>query len=823
LRRRWHRAFAIMLALTVGGAVVSSLVVTHLVGTSRTAAEEVEVEADLTARLRQALDKQDGLGHTLLDHGRGAAPDFLAADANTGAVLDEAVRMFNEPAERSLVSEIRRQWDETFTPLRPRDDGALGVTTGAEHLAVVPLHTELSQRMRAMKENLDKLATTFLEPISESLAKGKRAERQLLILLYALLAGSVGVGMYFTRRARRDILLPIRQFQEAAHHVAAGRFDHRVVLDRDDEYGELAATFNAMAAAVDAQQRQLVDELYGRARLAAIVESSDQAILGLTPDLVITSWNPGAERLYGYTAAEAVGRTIDVLLPPLRVPGRSILHRVAAGERFSGHETEARSKDGRIIRVSLAASPIVDADGTVVGISSIAEDISERKALEERLHHQAFHDPLTNLANRALLKDRLKHALARQARSDGLLGVVLLDLDDFKSINDSLGHRAGDELLVSVADRLRRCVREADTLARLGGDEFAILLEDLRHPEDVIEIAERIVEALSTRFTYEGRDFPVSASVGISLAQPGSATIDDVIRDADVAMYLTKSTAKGTFTVFEPGMHFAVKQRLQLKADLAKALGTDELSLHYQPIIDLPSGEIVGVEALARWQHPERGMVPPAEFIPVAEDSGIIVPLGLWVLETACRQVKHWQEAFETSPGLRISVNVSGRQLEDPRFVGHVGDVLATTGFDPSRLVLEITETVLVTKAEESLEQLRQLKRLGVQLAIDDFGTGYSSLSSLQQLPVDILKVDRSFVARLDGDDEQAVVARAVLSLGRTLQLQTVAEGVESPSQADELRKLDCNMAQGYFFARPADAIGVTALLQDGIVPLISR
>jgi diguanylate cyclase (GGDEF)-like protein/PAS domain S-box-containing protein len=604
--------------------------------------------------------------------------------------------------------------------------------------------------------------------------------------------------------------------------VAAGRFDYRVVLDRDDEYAELAATFNAMADAVDAQQRQLKEQLYGTARLAAIVESSDQAILGFTPDLVITSWNPGAVRLYGYTAEEAVGRTVSLLLPPHRVSGSSILHQVAAGERFSGYETEARTKDGRIIPVSVAASPIVDADGTVVGISSIAEDISKRKALEERLHHQAFHDPLTNLANRALLKDRLEHALARQARSGGLLGVVLLDLDDFKSINDSLGHRAGDELLVSVADRLRRCIREADTLARLGGDEFAILLEDLQDPQEAVAVAERIIEELSSRFAYEGRDFPVSASVGISLAEAGLATLDDVIRDADVAMYLTKSTGKGAFTVFEPGMHLAVKQRLQLKVDLAKAMGTDELSLHYQPIIDLPTGDVVGVEALARWQHPELGMVPPVEFIPVAEESGIIVPLGLWVLETACREVKGWQETGEASPSMRISVNVSGRQLEDPRFVDHVGHVLETTGFDPSRLVLEITETVLVSRAEESLEQLRQLKRLGVQLAIDDFGTGYSSLSSLQQLPVDILKVDRSFVACLDGDDDQAAVARAVLSLGRTLQLQTVAEGVESLGQADELRRLECDMAQGYYFARPADAIRVTALLQQGTGSLIA-
>jgi EAL domain-containing protein (putative c-di-GMP-specific phosphodiesterase class I) len=280
-------------------------------------------------------------------------------------------------------------------------------------------------------------------------------------------------------------------------------------------------------------------------------------------------------------------------------------------------------------------------------------------------------------------------------------------------------------------------------------------------------------------------------------------------------MYLTKSTAKGGYTLFEPGMHLAVKQRLQLKADLAGALGTDELSLHYQPIIDLATGEIVGVEALARWNHPELGPVSPAEFIPVAEESGLIVPLGLWVLQTACGDVQSWSSSGVASPALRVNVNVSGRQLEHPDFVRSVRRVLDHLAFDPTRLVLEITETVLVSREEESIGRLHQLKALGVQLAIDDFGTGYSSLSSLQALPVDIIKIDRSFISQLQGDGEQANLARAVLGLGRTLRLQTVAEGVECDEQAAELRRLECNLAQGFFFARPTDSATVAGILQE--------
>ena len=814
LRRRWNRAFATMLVLSLLGAAASMVVVTRLAQQSRAAAEEVERESAVVVRLRHALALEEGMAHALLGS-NAVAGRFLAADEAVLTLLDEAGSVFNDSAERALVGEIRRRWETTFSFGRAVASGkATGTTAEAQDGEAA--HESLAKQMNGVVDTLDELAETSLRPIRRQLTDGERAERQQLILLYVLLAISVVVTVHFARRFRRDVLRPIHKLREATGRVGAGDLHHRVELDHNDEFGELASTFNDMAGAVDAHQRQLTEQLYGRARLAAIVESSDQAILGLARDLVVTSWNPGAERLYGYTAEEAVGcSAIELLLPPDKASGNSVLCRVAAGERISGYETEVRTKDGTIIPISVAASPILDPSGAIVGISSIAEDISERKVLEERLHHQAFHDPLTNLANRALLQDRLDHALARHARSGGLLAVVLLDLDDFKSINDSLGHRAGDELLGSVADQLRRCTRAADTLARLGGDEFAILLEDLANPAEAVQVAERIVEALSSSFSFEGRAFPVSASVGVAFAEAGLATVDDVIRDADVAMYLAKSTAKGSFTVFEPGMHLAVKHRLQLKAELAKAMSSDELTLHYQPIVDLPTGQIVGVEALARWHHPELGMVPPVEFIPIAEESGLIVPLGIWVLETACREVQRWQQAGDAPASLHVSVNVSGRQLEDPHFVDKVRHVLDQLGFDPAQLVLEITESVLVSKAHGAIDKLHALKRLGVRLAIDDFGTGYSSLGSLQELPVDILKIDKSFVDRLDGDDEQANLARAVLGLGHSLQLETVAEGVETISQADELNRLHCNMAQGYYFARPADAGTVAMVLHE--------
>jgi diguanylate cyclase (GGDEF)-like protein/PAS domain S-box-containing protein len=809
--------FAVVLVVSIGGAAASTLLVNQLAQGNHTAAKHLERELDAVSGLRQFLHAEHAAAHAVFDSDHAAA-EFLRADDATSAMLDTAGGKFDGVLERALLGQVRARWDRAFSLLRSAAQDS-SAARAQQHTEFESLHDTLDVQMLEMLAILDKLAETALEPVDNRLDEGKRAAREQLAILYVLLALSLCTTVYLGRRTKKDIVSPIHKLREATRRLGAGDFDHRVDVDRDDELGQLATTFNAMAGALDAHQRQLTEQLYGQARLASIVEFSDQAILGLSPDLVVTSWNPGAERLYGYAAEEAVGREVfELLLPGNKATGNSFLHRVANGDRVSGYETEVQVFDGRIIPISVAASPIVDPDGVIVGISSIAEDISERKTLKERLHHQAFHDPLTNLANRALLQDRLEHALARQARSGGLLGVILLDLDDFKAINDSLGHRAGDELLVGVADRLRQCTREADTLARLGGDEFAILLEDLHDTGEAVQVAERVLEALSTRFNFEGQSFPVSASLGLALAGADTATLDDVIRDADVAMYLTKNTAKGGCTVFEAGMHLAVKQRLKLKAELARAMGSDELAVHYQPIVDLESGDIVGVEALTRWHHPELGMVPPAEFIPVAEETGLIVPLGLWVLETACREVQEWQHTGAAASSLRISVNVSGRQLEDQHFVENVGRILARLAFDPSRLVLEITESVFVAKAEESIDKLHQLKRLGVQLAIDDFGTGYSSLSSLQQLPVDILKIDKSFIDRLEGNDDQGTVARAVLRLGRTLQLETVAEGVESGAQASELRKLECGLAQGYYFARPADAATVRALLEHRTV-----
>jgi diguanylate cyclase (GGDEF)-like protein len=441
--------------------------------------------------------------------------------------------------------------------------------------------------------------------------------------------------------------------------------------------------------------------------------------------------------------------------------------------------------------------------------------VTMRKALEEELRHQAFHDSLTGLANRALFSDRLNHAMSRTRHARQALAVLLVDLDDFKHINDSLGHSEGDQLLVAVAERFRASLRAGDTIARMGGDEFAILLEDPPDSAAPVQVAERLMATLHAPFEQNGRQLFVHVSVGVAIWTSGRQSSDELVRNADVSMYTAKSKGKNRIEVFEPNMYAAAVARLALRGDLEMAVKRAEFFLLYQPVVRLDSQEIVGVEALLRWNHPQRGVVGPVEFIPIAEETGMIVPLGLWVLEQACHQAIAWDRIWPKRQ-LTMNVNVSARQITEPGFPEDVDRILAATGLDPTRLILELTEGVLMQDTETILATFVTLKRLGIRLAIDDFGTGYSSLSYLHRFPIDVLKIDRSFVASmLDGPDETALV-RSILTMSETLHLETVAEGIEEESQLVELRSSGAALGQGFYFARPLSADAVTNLLKTG-------
>ena len=461
-------------------------------------------------------------------------------------------------------------------------------------------------------------------------------------------------------------------------------------------------------------------------------------------------------------------------------------------------------------------------DGKTVGRVWSFRDVTDHKRLETELAHQAFHDSLTNLANQALFRDRVDHAVARNARQADRLAVVFIDLDNFKTVNDSLGHTAGDEILVAVAERLGRCVRESDTVARLGGDEFAVLLEDLGAVRDVTLLADRVIAILQRPFSLAGREVFIGASIGIALDDPGIDS-GQLLRNADIAMYTAKRRGRGRYEIFQPAMHLAAMERMELEADLRKALERRELTLEYQPVVALASGNLTGVEALVRWRHPERGPVPPATFIPLAEEAGLIGELGRQVLTAACAQARSWQLQYPKCASLKLSVNLSPRQLQSDDLIDEVSDALATSGLPPSTLVLEITEGAMMNDAEAAITKLHALKALGVKLAVDDFGTGYSSLSYLQRFPIDILKVDRVFVNEIDTKDEQVSLVAAIMSLAQSLRLHAVAEGVETPTQVATLIALGCGFGQGYYLARPMEPSALTPILAAGIVEAAVR
>jgi diguanylate cyclase (GGDEF)-like protein/PAS domain S-box-containing protein len=532
--------------------------------------------------------------------------------------------------------------------------------------------------------------------------------------------------------------------------------------------------------------------------------------------------SPQIEQLLGYTAAEWLN---DPTLWWKRVHPDD-KEKVLADEEAMTivgtiSTTEASqyrmiTKEGRIIWVNDDAAMIRDESGASLYWSGVLSDVTDRKVLEDQLKHQAFHDPLTGLANRALFMNRVKHALERADRESSRVAVLFFDLDDFKNINDSLGHTTGDELLVAMAARLSVCLRPGDTFARLGGDEFAIFLENTSL-SSATSVAYRLLEALSEPFRIGSRDVLVHATVGIEFSDAISTKADELLRNADVAMYVAKSKGKARFELFDPSMHTAALRRLEMKGELQHAIENEEFVLHYQPIVSLAGGALLGIEALVRWNHETRGLIAPLEFIPLAEETGLIIPLGRWVLHEACRQADAWPIE---NPEISISVNVSPKQFQHPGLVEDVANALWDSHIDPSILTIEITESVLIHDTDAAIEKLTRLKDFGVRIAVDDFGTGYSSLGYLKRFPIDILKIDKSFIDGVGNSTEEAAIAHAIIKLGGSLGLEVVAEGIEEPEQVDALQSLRCERGQGFFFSRPVDAERMGEILAAGRFPV---
>jgi diguanylate cyclase (GGDEF)-like protein/PAS domain S-box-containing protein len=645
-----------------------------------------------------------------------------------------------------------------------------------------------------------------------------------------------------------EIYVPIRGSSDASPigvfevYVDARPIEQRVDDTRRDVFlitlaaggsllGLLSLAFGGASRRLSAQNRSLtqlnqqlnvmaVDLRQSEARFRSLVQNSSDVVAVLDASGAILYESDALRRVLGHDPASRLGhRFVDDVHPEDREWFVNLAASLATSTGEQAAEFRLRHADGSWHWVDTIGLNLL-ADPAVGGIVLNFRDVTERKRLEDQLQHEAFHDPLTGLANRALFADRVTHALARSARHPhDQLAVLFLDLDDFKVVNDSLGHAAGDELLTAVAERIRACLRRQDTPARLGGDEFGILIEET-DAEAAGEVAERILSALRQPFALDSRQLFAQASIGIALGSGNRAagdgeTAEELLRNADAAMYTAKSRGKGRSEFYEVRMHASALKRLELRERMEASLAAGEFVVHYQPLVELVSGDIAGVEALVRWRQPDGRLALPAEFIPLAEETGLIVPLGTWVLEESCRQAAEWRSAGQGG-GLSMAVNVSSRQLQDPEFTTLVARTLAKAGLPASGLVLELTESALLDEGEATSAAIASLQALGVRISLDDFGTGYSSLSHLRRFPIDVLKIDRSFVDGIDGGEpgERALV-RSIIRLAHSLKLETVAEGIERQEQLAPLRALGVRHGQGFLFAKPMEAAAIARLLRD--------
>jgi diguanylate cyclase (GGDEF)-like protein/PAS domain S-box-containing protein len=574
---------------------------------------------------------------------------------------------------------------------------------------------------------------------------------------------------------------------------------------------ESILTISAARTAAELERRQAEAQMR---QLSSAVEQTADAVVITDRHGVIQYVNPAYEQITGYPLKEVLGKNASVVKSGEHSKGfyEELWRTIVDGQVFRGVMVN-RKKDGSLYYEEKTITPLKDAGGNIVRFVSTGKDITQRLQSEERLHHLAHHDPLTDLPNRLLLQDRLKQAMLEAGQNDRLVAVMFLDLDRFKTINDTLGHDIGDALLKTVAERLAICLRPGDTVSRLGGDEFTLILANVAHVDDVTRVAQKILDQFISPFRIGGRDLFVSPSIGITLYPLDEKLPENLLKDADVAMYRAKELGGNRLQFYTPELNLRAARRLELETGLRQALERQEFILHYQPLVDMRTGRIRGMEALLRWQHPEFGLIPPLDFIPLAEEIGLIIPIGEWVLKTACAQIQAWHKTG--FPTLQVAVNLSSKQLRDKNLIATVRQALAESGLEPRYLDLELTESVLMQDMEQATTILKELKAVGISFSLDDFGTGYSSLSYLKRFPIDYLKIDRSFVRDITTDPVGAGLVKAIIAMANVLRIKVIAEGVETYEQLDFLRSHGCDITQGYFCSKPLAAEDFTELLQD--------
>lgn len=657
----------------------------------------------------------------------------------------------------------------------------------------------------------------------------KEVKSASLIFISTLLL-SIILSIIIAARLTRAITQPVDALLIATRDISAGNLDHRIDYSDHTEFGELASHFNAMSSSLKYGYEKLQREINERKNAEEALRESEEryALAAHGSNDGLWDWDLRTDRIFfsyrwktmlGYGEND-VGNSPEEWFERIHpddlseVKAKIAAHLDGQDQHYEG-EYRILHQDGDYRWVLNRGLAVRDPSGRACRMAGSQTDITLRKAAMEQLVYNAFHDSLTGLPNRALFMDRLQHVIDTQIRRDDLLlyAVLFLDMDRFKIVNDSLGHQIGDKLLIGMGRKLTECLRPGDTVARLGGDEFSILLENISKLEDVYDVANRIHQALSTPFIIDENEVYAAVSIGIALGPEHYQRAEQVLRDADIAMYQAKRRHDSSTEIFDTRMHASILDRIMLEADLHAALDHHELLLLYQPIMDLKNQRLNGFEALVRWNHPVRGLISPLDFIPLAEETGMITRIGEWIMLEACRELKKLQERYPAQPPLKMSVNISGRQFAHENLADMVAEALRTTAVPPDCVALEVTESMLLENVEIAITTMNRIRAMGVHIHIDDFGTGYSSLSYLHRLPVNALKVDRSFVSKLSENGDNQEIVRSIISLARSLNLDVIAEGVELDHQLLQIRELDCHYGQGYLFSKPMESVAIDGWL----------
>ncbi|MCW9024126.1 MAG: EAL domain-containing protein [Gammaproteobacteria bacterium] len=715
------------------------------------------------------------------------------------------------PAIRQARTELQRTYKEGYMALRT------AIVQSSLNGQPYPItSTEwFNQATEAVNAILN-LSDAVNLHINDDIDIIKNRSRNTIVALIITLLLVITIFIVAFMVTYRRILMPLQQLECSAHTISGGNLTQPIQILAQDEFGDVAEAFEVMRDYLfhDREKRQKAE--YELRKLSTAIEQSVSSIIITDINGVTEYVNPQFYKTTGYKPEEAIGHKANLLRSD-KTPLSTHTHlwdTIRSGQVWHG-EILNKKKNGELFWELVSISPVRNREGQIANFIGIQHDITERKKLEERLNFMAYHDELTELPNRTLLLDRFEQLTTHAQRANHKVALLILDLDRFKLINDSLGHRIGDQLLIEIAKRLKHTARSSDTIARYGGDEFVILVSDLTDTDSLINLSKRLVDIISEPMTISEHHLHISASIGISIWPDDGDDMDTLLRLADTAMYHAKDLGRNQFQFYTPELNLQTSQRLRLENDLRVALDNQELELYYQPQVHLKDNKIIGAEALIRWNHPEFGLISPIQFIPLAEDTGLIRPIGEWVLLSACTQAMEWEK--DGYSDLSIAVNVSVRQLDDINFLSSLKRTLQQSGLDAGRLEIEITESSVMEQPERMLEVLNTIKQLGIKLALDDFGTGYSSLSYLRRFPFDKLKIDRSFIKDITNKPEDAAITHTIGEMAHSLKMTVIAEGVETELQATYLRRSACDEIQGYLISKPVPAAEFMRLLQHPV------